>query len=548
MFGAEIQVGELIKHATGTSSLSQPSTWGENFVNTGAFSLVDTALQAGVEVCFANPGTTEMPIVIALDRLPGMRVVLGLFEGVCTGAADGWGRMTGRPAATLLHLGPGLANGLANLHNARRAHSPIVNWIGDHTTRHRAFDAPLASDIASLTDSVGWTRTVESAQEMAEASLAAVAAALGPPGRVASLIIPADCQWEPGPEPLSVRPSPTVRAAPSPDPREAAQRLRLGRGGILIGGSALTARGLHAAARVAAATGCGVWTETLPAHQERGRHLPAFPALPYFPEPACEALATVGHLVLAGAREPVAFFGYPDQPSRLAPTGALVYALADPDRGVDATLALEALALELDAPAAVITPRARPAFAPSGQPLTPDDLCRTLAAYVPEDAIVVNEALTVGLVWSGAYAANAESHTQLSVTGGAIGMGLPNALGAALACPDRHVIAFQADGSGLYTPQALWSMAREGADVTVLVCANHRYRILQAELARAGIPEPGPKARSLTELSPPRIDWTSLAKGFGMPACAVRTDAELADALRRALAEPGPGLIEAVLD
>ena len=139
-------------------------------MSTGALSLVNTALRAGVEVCFANPGTTEMPIVVALDRIPGMRVVLGLFEGVCSGAADGWARMTGRPAATLLHLGPGLANGLANLHNARRARTPVVNWIGDHATRHLAFDAPLTSDIAALTGSVGWTHTVKSSHEMAKAS------------------------------------------------------------------------------------------------------------------------------------------------------------------------------------------------------------------------------------------------------------------------------------------------------------------------------------------------------------------------------------------
>ena len=515
---------------------------------TGALSLVETAAQAGVEICFANPGTTEMPIVVALDQAPGIRVVLGLFEGVCTGAADGWARMTGRPAATLLHLGPGLANGLANLHNARRARSPVVNWIGDHTTRHLAFDAPLASDIAALTGSVGWTRTVESAREMAAASLAAVQAALGPPGRVASLIIPADCQWGAGPEPLSMRPAPALNTAPAAAPGEAARRLRQGQGGLLLGSTALTARGLRAAARVAAATGCGVWIETLPARQERGRHLPAFPALPYFPEPACAALANVAHLVLAGARDPVAFFGYPDQPSRFAPPGTTPLILADPDRGDEATLALEALAQELDAPQATVPPRTRQAFAPSGQPLTPDDLCRTLAALLPDNAIVVNEGLTTGFVWGTGHAADAAPHTMLSVTGGAIGMGLPNALGAALACPDRRVVALQADGSGLYTPQSLWSMAREGTDVTVVVCANHRYRILQAELTRAGIPVPGPKAQSLTDLSPPRIDWTALARGFGLPACSVRTDGELADALGRAFAEPGPGLIEAVLD
>ena len=516
-------------------------------MRTGALSLVETALCAGVKVCFANPGTTEMPIVVALDRVPGLRVVLGLFEGVCTGAADGWARMAGRPAATLLHLGPGLANGLANLHNARRARTPVVNWIGDHATRHLAFDAPLTSDIAALAGSVGWTRTVKFAREMAEASLGAVEAALGPPGRVASLIIPADCQWEPGPEPLPVTPSSALREIPNAVILEAARLLRKGRGGILLGGNALGARGLRAAARVAAATACGVWTETFPSRQERGRHVPGFPTLPYFPEQACEALANVTALVLAGAREPAAFFAYPDQPSRLAPDGATLHTLADPDAGTDAALALEALAQELNAPPAAAPTRAKQAFAPGGWPLDADNLGRAMAAFMPEGAIVVNEAATTGSAWNAVHASNAAPHTMLGLTGGAIGQGLPVALGAALACPDRRVIAFEADGSGLYTLQALWSMARESADVTVVVCANRRYRILQTELARAGIAEPGPKALALTDLTRPVIDWAALAKGFGMPACSVRTEDELAGALERAIAESGPSLIEAVL-
>ena len=515
-------------------------------MRTGALSLVETAVRAGVEVCFANPGTTEMPLVVALDQVPGMRVVLGLFEGVCTGAADGWARMTGRPAATLLHLGPGFANGLANLHNARRARSPAVNWIGDQATRHLALDAPLTSDISALTGYVGWTRAVKSAAEMAEASLAAVEASLGPPGRVASLIIPADCQWEEGPEPLSVTPSPAVPEIASEAPREAARLLRKGAGAILIGGSALTGNGLRAAARVAAATACGVWIETFPSRLERGRHVPGFPLLPYFPEQAREALANVSNLILVGAREPVGFFAYPDQPSRFAPENATLYTLADPDSGVNAALALEALAQELNAPAVTTPPHAGEVFAPTGRPLDPDIWGRTMAAFIPENAIVVNEAATTGLSWSAVHSRNAAPHTMLWLTGGAIGQGLPNALGAALACPDRRVIALQADGSGLYTLQALWSIARENADVTVVVCANRRYRILQAELARI-TKEPGPKAQSLTDLTRPVIDWTALAKGFGVPSCSVSTDAELADALRRSLADHGPSLIEAVL-
>lgn len=516
-------------------------------MTTGADSLVQTALHAGVEICFANPGTTEMPMVIALDRTPGLRVVLGLFEGVCSGAADGWARLTGRPAATLLHLGPGFANGIANLHNARRARSPVVNWIGEHPARHRPFDPPLLSDIAALARCVGWTHAVGSAQEMAEASLAAVQAALGPPGRVATLIIPADGQWAPGPAPLSASVTPTWREAPESVIQEAAHLLRNGRTGLLLGGSALTASGLRAAARVAAATGCPLWVETFPARQECGRHVPRIQPLPYFPEQATEALGNLTGLVLAGAREPVAFFAYPDQPSRLLPEGAEALALADPEGDVDAALALEALAETLNAPAWVASSASSVEVAPRSVPLTPDRLCQLLAAQLPERAIVVNEATTTGFTWNTVHAAQAAPHTMLFSTGGAIGQGLPNALGAALACPDRRVVAFQADGSGLYTLQALWSMVREQVDVTVLVCANRCYRILQVELERAGCRERGPTASSLTELTRPEISWTDLAKGFGMPACRVRSELELDEALRRCLAEPGPNLIEALL-
>jgi acetolactate synthase-1/2/3 large subunit len=291
-------------------------------MRTGATSLVETALNAGVEICFANPGTTEMPIVAALDRTPGLRVVLGLFEAVCTGAADGWARMKGKPAATPLHLGPGLANGLANLHNARRARTPVVNWIGNHAIGHIAFDPPLNSDVTALANWVGWARSVRSAEEMAEASLAAIAAA----------------------------PSPRLEQPPAPAIGEAARRLRGGAAALLLGGGALSARGLRAAARVAAACACPVWIETFPARQECGRHLPHFPALPYFPEQAMQALAGLQSLVRAGARDPVAFFAEPDQPSRFRPEGAALCTLAHPDSAVDAAEALEALTAELGAP------------------------------------------------------------------------------------------------------------------------------------------------------------------------------------------------------
>jgi acetolactate synthase-1/2/3 large subunit len=425
----------------------------------------------------------------------------------------------------------------------------VINWIGDQTTDHLAFDAPLTSQISLLTEWSGWTRAVKGAGEMAEASAASVAAALGHPARIASLILPADAQWDPAPAAITPPARTAAPAAPPEHVREAARLLRAGGGFLLLGQDALGARGQLAAARIAAACGATVLVETFPARMERGRHLPSFAGLPYFPEQGRAALASARAIVLAGAREPVGFFGYPNEASRLAPPGAALCALADPDAGIDATAALEALADELGAAkqAPPAPPRAADGFAPTGAKLDLASLGRALAAFQPENAIVVNEAATSGLPWNAGFAASAAPFTMLGLTGGAIGQGLPNALGAAIACPDRKVIAFQADGSGLYTVQALWSMARESADVTAIVCANRKYRILQAELARAGVAEPGPKARDLTDLGRPTIEWTALAKGFGVPASRATTDVELAEALRRALAEPGPKLIEAVL-
>jgi acetolactate synthase-1/2/3 large subunit len=509
----------------------------------GAEALLELARQHGVELCFANPGTTEMPLVAALDRVR-IRAVLALFEGVATGAADGYGRMAGRPAATLLHLGPGLANGLANLHNARRAGTALVNWIGDHASWHVAADAPLTSDITALAGSVGWVRTVRSASSLARDGADAIAAAVGPPPGVASLVIPVDTQWSEAAAPEPPAPG-RVEHAP-PDAKAVARAtalLRGRRGALLLGGRALGEAALHAAARIQAHARCAVFTETFVARHERGLGLPDFPRLPYFPEQARETLSGVGGLVLAGARSPVAFFGYPGQASRLAPESAELTTLCAPHD--DAAAALIALADALGAgpaPPSANPPRPTPA---SGK-LDVAALGRTLAALQPEGAIVVDEAATSGLPWSG-FASGAPPHTVLGLTGGAIGQGLPCAAGAALACPDRRVIAFQADGSGLYTLQALWTLAREGLDVTCVVCANRAYRILQVELARAGVAEPGPAARSLTQLGPPVVDWVAAARAFGVPGTRVTSADALADALRGSFAEPGPSLVEAVL-
>jgi acetolactate synthase-1/2/3 large subunit len=510
----------------------------------GAESLLRTAAAAGVDLCLANPGTTEMQLVAGLDAVAGVRAVLGLFEGVCTGAADGYARMTGRPALTLLHLGPGFANGIANLHNARRAHSPLVNLVGDHASWHLAADAPLTSDIESLARPVSaWMRTTTSAKRAAGDVAEAIAAARTAPGGVATLVLPQDSQWEEAGGPARpIEPAPP--RAPDDSAVEAAAAA-LGAGphaALFLGGRALSERGLRAAARVAAASGCRVLHETFFARLERGAGVPAFERLPYFPEQASQALASLEQLVLAGAREPVAFFGYPDGASRLAPDAAEVLELADAE--TDAVAALEQLAERLAAGEVAVTDVARPER-PTGE-LGVASLGQALAALQPEGAIVMDEGATSGLAYF-ALAAGARRHTLLSLTGGAIGQGLPCAVGAALACPSRKVIALQADGSGMYTLQALWTAAREGLDIVTVVCANRAYRILQAELGRAGIAEPGPQARSLTDLTHPEIDWVSLARGLGVPGTRVETADAFCSAFEGALAEPGPSLIEALL-
>lgn len=520
----------------------------------GAESMLRTAVAAGVELCLANPGTTEMPLVAMFDRVPGMRAVLGLFEGVCTGAADGYARMAEKPALTLLHLGPGFANGIANLHNARRARSAVVNVIGDHASWHLAVDAPLTSDIESLARPVShWVRRNRHAAELAGDMADALAAAGSAPGRVATLIVAHDAQYDAAHGAMAPRPLPGAPVDAAAVDR-AAVALREGGqpAALLLGGTALLARGQRAAVRVAAATGAHLFVEQFPARLDRGAGLPRIDRLPYFPEHVMEVLAPYRTLVLAGAREPVAFFGYAGMPSRLVTAQQTVVPLAvadehrPPGTEADAGAMLEALADALGAPpeGPAIGHTERPAL-PAG-PLDPGTIAAALASVQPERAIVVDEAATTSAAYY-AVSAAAPAHTLLTLTGGAIGQGPPCATGAALACPDRPVIDFQADGSGMYTLQALWTQAREGLNVTTLVCANRCYRILQFELMRAGIAEPGPQARALTDLSSPALDWVLLGRGLGVPSVRVETAEALVAALRRALGEPGPHLIEAVL-
>ncbi|OGP61923.1 MAG: hypothetical protein A2170_00140 [Deltaproteobacteria bacterium RBG_13_53_10] len=514
----------------------------------GADLLVRTAVVSGVEVCFANPGTTEMPIVRALDSTSGIRVFLGLFEGVCTGAADGYGRMSDRPGMTLLHLGPGFANGIANLHNARRAGSPVLNLVGEHATWHRKTDPPLAMDIEGLARTVsGWLRTNKSTQEIAaDVSEAFAAASLG---QVATLILPSDYQQS---ECADHRVPAPAGAFERIDPNfvdKAASRLRrFHRVALMLGRRALRKTGLDAARRVRNAIGCDLFTPSLSGYIDRGPGLPRVERVPYFPEQAVAALSGYEAVLLAGAPEPVTFFGYPGVRSRILNEEQEKITLCT-DRQ-DAAEALGYLADALGTPAHSRScenlpagPRRPPI--PGGE-LTAENVCTTLAALQPENAIIVDEGVSSGHFY---YFIKEElpAHTILTVAGGSIGQGMPCAAGAAIACPERPVINLEADGSAMYTVQALWTQAREGLNVTTLICANRSYRILQMELNRAGMTSFGPKTKKLTELDGPAIEWTKIAQGFGVPAVTVDTAEALARELARALADPGPHLIEMLL-
>ncbi len=510
----------------------------------GAQALLRTLADSGVSVCFANPGTSEMHFVAALDTVPELRGVLCLFEGVATGAADGYGRMAGRPAGALLHLGPGLANGLANLHNARRARTPLLAVVGDHASYHKRYDAPLESDIEAMAGAVaGWVRRAVRAADVGADAADAVAAAMAPPGRVATLILPADVSWSEGAEPAA----PAAVRAPAPASEDAVSAAAsVLRGGepcvILLGGAGVRRPGLEAASRLAGES-VRLLSETFPARHERGAGMPHVDRLAYLAEFAGVQLAGTRHLVLAGARPPVSFFAYPGRPSSLVPEGCQVHVLAVAADDVPGALAALADRVAPDAKPAPQQPE-RPEL-PDGD-LTAQAAAAVIGALLPEAAIVCDEANTSGL-WLGGATAGAPPHDWLTLTGGAIGQGLPLATGAAMACPGRSVLALEADGSAMYTISALWTHAREQLDITTVIFSNRSYAILGMELDRVGTAGAGEAARRLLDLSGPSIDFTALAAGMGVPASRASTAAELAAGLRQALAEPGPHLIEALV-
>jgi len=510
----------------------------------GAQSLVQTAVASGIEVCFANPGTTEVTLMAALDAMCGIKPVLCLTEGVCAGAADGFGRMRDWPALTLTHLGPGFANAIAQVHNARRAHSPVVNIIGQQATWHVAGGSVLDMDVEGLARSVSdWTCSSGQAATLGDDLRQAIESAAGQPGQVATLIVPADCQWEEGGRVELAR---AVRKLRSPNPANieaVAARLRdSSRVLLLLGGAALREAPLRLAGEVAARSGARLFCETFPARAERGRGRPLLTRLPYFPEQAQPILASASDLVLVGTREPVATFGYAGGPRRLVPPNVAVHSLASAEENPERALA--ALLELLPKRSPVTRDEPAPPPCPSGA-LDVHSFGGVLAACQPDHAIVVDESATSG----GPYALlshGAKPFSHLNLTGGAIGFGLPCALGAALACPERPVLALQADGGGLYSTSALWSLAREGANVTVVVCANQAYRILRMETSRAGH-RLGHASTTLTDLSTPRVDWVALARSLGVPAERVEDATDLAGRLETAFEEPGPHLIEVPL-
>jgi acetolactate synthase-1/2/3 large subunit len=510
----------------------------------GAESLVKTLLACGVDTCFANPGTSEMHFVAALDRVAGMRCVLGLFEGVVTGAADGYARMAGKPAATLLHCGPGLANGLANLHNARRAQTPIVNIVGDQATYHRPLDAPLTSDTEGWARPASvWTHTALQAGGVGAAVAAAVQAACAAPGGVASLILPSDVCWNPGGQvasPLPAIPTPKV----SPDAvQQAARVLRSGQSTLLyLFASALDQATLADAHRIAAATKAQLVSATLCPRITRGRGRFDIDHIPYIGDMARAKLAGIRNLILIGAPAPQTFFAYPGKPGRPYPEDAVIHVLARPEH--DLGDALARLADELGAPR-ISAPSATPVQEVAKGAVTSLAVAQTLSALLPENGIVIDESISFGFAFYPGTT-HAAPHDWVQVTGGAIGGGLPLAVGAGVAAPDRRVIALEGDGSGMYTVQSLWSLARERLDVTVVMLANRKYDILQMELAGVGATA-GKTAMGMLDIGNPDLDWVKLANGMGVEAARADSMERFADLFASANGRRGPFLIELVI-
>ena len=513
----------------------------------GAESLVRTLVGGGVEVTFSNPGTSEMHFVAALDRVDGMRCVLCLFEGVATGAADGYARMAEKPAATLLHLGPGFGNALANVHNAKKAGSPMINVVGDHAIYHKRFDSPLTSDIESIARPVShWVRTGASAATIAADGRDAIVEARRAPGRIATLILPADTAWNPGSGAVAVPPQRPRSKVDEAAVRDVAALLQHGPETLLlIADAGLRAAPLEWASRVAQKTGCRLIAPGSNARVERGAGRVSIGRIPYIVEQALQTLSGIKHLVLVGSTAPVAFFAYPGKPSITYPPDAAVHTLAEPHEDIADALARLAEAVGATKLAPKLAAAKAPAL-PTDQKLTPETIGAVVGALIPEGAIICDESVTTGRNFFAATE-GAPPHDWLQLTGGAIGEGMPMAVGAAIACPSRKIINLEADGSAMYTLQALWTQARENLNVLTVIWANRSYRILRNELANVGAENPGRKAHDMLSLDNPAIDWVSLARGMGVDGRRVTTTDDFISAMKAGIAYAGPCLIEVVL-
>jgi acetolactate synthase-1/2/3 large subunit len=516
----------------------------------GAQSLFKALTDAGLDTCFANPGTSEMQLVYEMGRSDAVRPILCLQENVVTGAADGYARMAGKPAFTLLHVGSGFANGIANLHNAGRANTPVVNVVGANATYHQP-NFPehelIGGKITDLARSVShWTREAKSASELAMLGAEAARTAMMGSGRICTLIAPTNCHWDPAPgAPVIDTPVSTPRVS-SDTVAAVVERLAGGRRtGLLLGAHALHAGGLEFAGRIAASTGAALLAETFPARMDRGEGAVSVQLVPYFLEMAQQFFAQFEQIILVGALPPVSTFAYQNSPTSKVPTGCEIFSLASPDHDVVAALGDLVSALDAGGAAVSRNQRVEPAV-PEGE-LTPAAIGRSVNLLMPEDAILVDEGATAGLELY-AETVGARRHDYLySIPGAAIGGGMPVALGAAIACPDRKVVALEADGSGMYTNQALWSIAREACDITIVILKNDAYAVLNVELARVREGEATPKMASMLELDRPSIDWVKIAEGMGVPAVAVATAGEFHAAFEAAMAQQGPRLIEATM-
>ncbi|WP_439101447.1 acetolactate synthase large subunit [Congregibacter sp.] len=512
----------------------------------GAEALLKTLVESEVEICFANPGTSEMQLVSAIGQTDAMRPVLCLFEGVVSGAADGYARMADKPAATLLHLGSGFSNSLANMHNARRAGSPIVNIVGDHASYHLQFDAPLTSDLPGITRwGSHWTEIAHSPEELSAAGARAVQASMKGNGQIATLIAPADHAWTEASEAAPALPKPEPLMVAANRVNRIADAIRNGKKSvIMLGGMALREDNLAQLGAIAEAHNVTLICATFPTRLQRGAGRAVVQRLPYFAEQAAEALEPFEQLILLGVAAPVSFFAYPGKESWLTPEHCELLTLAEPSEDIDSTVSALINALEIKDRAQTLYQRQIHEIADDS--LNPLTIGQIMSNEMPEHAVVSDEGATCGLAMF-LCTENAPAHDWLTLTGGAIGQGLPVALGAALACPDRKVIALQADGSAMYTIQALWSMARENADVTVVLLNNKSYAILNIELARVGAGEPNEKTLSMLDLSRPDMDFANMAKGLGVKATQARTSGEFQAQFAEAMATPGPCLIEAIL-